>query len=92
MIWSSWKGKNYVLIAAYSQTGKIRGPWVQDKELLFEANGGHGMLFNTFDGKLMLSMHYVDPKSGKQDRKPTFAEVEDSGDKLKIKTDGIVIK
>lgn len=41
MIWSSWKGKNYVLIAAYSQTGKIKGPWIQDKELLFAENGGH---------------------------------------------------
>jgi len=92
MIWSSWKGKNYVLIAAYSQTGKIKGPWVQDHELLFEENGGHGMLFNTFDGKLMLSMHYVDPKEEKQGRKPTFVEVDDSGDKLKIKRTGIVIK
>ncbi len=53
MIWSSWKGKDYVLMAAYSESGKLKGPWIQDKELLFENNGGHGMLFRTFDGKLM---------------------------------------
>jgi hypothetical protein len=92
MIWSSWKGKDYVLMAAYSQSGKIKGPWVQDKELLFENNGGHGMLFRTFEGKLMLSMHYVDPKDAKPGRQPMFIEVDDSGDRLSIKKEGTVLK
>ncbi len=92
MIWSSWKGKDYVLIAAYSQSGKLEGPWIQDKELLFESNGGHGMLFHTFDGKLMLSMHYVDPEDSRPRRKPMFIEVDDSGDRLVIKKDVLVLK
>lgn len=92
MIWSSWKGKDYVLIAAYSKSGKLKGPWIQDKELLFEANGGHGMLFHTFDGKMMLSMHYVDPKDARPGRQPMFIEIDDSGDRLVIKKDGIVLK
>lgn len=92
MIWSSWKGGDYVLIAAYSKSGKIKGPWVQDKELLFENNGGHGMLFRTFDGKLMLSMHYVDPADERPHRKPVFFEADISGDKLVIVKNGIVIK
>lgn len=92
MIWSSWKGKDYVLMAAYSESGKLKGPWIQDKELLFEANGGHGMIFRTFDGKLMLSMHYVDPKDARPGRQPMFIEVDDSGDRLVIKKDGIVLK
>ena len=92
MIWSSWKGKDYVLMAAYSKSGKLKGPWVQDKELLFEANGGHGMLFRTFDGKLMLSMHYVDPKDAKPGRQPLFMEVDDSGDRLVIKAGGLILK
>jgi len=92
MIWSSWKGRDYVLMAAYSQSGKIKGPWIQDEELLFEDNGGHGMLFNTFEGKLMLSIHYVDPRDEKPRRQPAFYEVDDSGDRLTIKKDGIVIK
>lgn len=50
------------------------------------------MLFKTFDGTLMLSLHYVDPKDERPGRKPMFVEVDDSGDKLKIKKDGIVIK
>jgi hypothetical protein len=92
MIWSSWKGKDYVLMAAYSQSGKLKGPWIQDKELLFQDNGGHGMLFHTFDGKLMLSMHYVDPKDQRPRRKPVFMEMDDSGDRLIIKKEGLVIK
>ena len=92
MIWSSWKGKDYVLMAAYSQSGKLKGPWVQDKELLFQDNGGHGMIFRTFDGKLMLSFHITDPKDERPHRKPVFMELDDSGDRLLIKKDGLVIK
>ena len=92
MIWSSWKGKDYVLMAAYSKSGKLKGPWIQNKELLFEANGGHGMLFHTFEGKLMLSMHYVDPKDARPTRQPMFIEADDSGDNLVIKKDGLVLK
>jgi hypothetical protein len=92
MIWSSWKGKDYVLMAAYSKSGKLKGPWIQDKELLFQNNGGHGMLFRTFEGKLMLSMHYVDPKDERPHRKPVYMEMDDSGDRLIIKKDGLVIK
>ncbi len=92
MIWSSWKGSDYVLMAAYSESGKLKGPWIQDKILLFENNGGHGMLFRTFDGKWMLSMHYVKPGTEKQRRQPMFMEVDDSGNRLKIKENGIVIK
>jgi hypothetical protein len=92
MIWSSWKGKDYVLIAAYSQSNKLKGPWIQDTELLFEANGGHGMLFRTFDGKLLLSMHYVNPADGRSQRKPMFIEVDNSGDKLTFKENGFTLK
>lgn len=92
MIWSSWKGKDYVLMAAYSKTGKLKGPWIQDRELLFESNGGHGMIFRTFEGTLMLSMHYVDPKDARPTRQPLFVEVDDSGDRLIIKKGGMELK
>lgn len=92
MIWSSWGKKRYALGAAYSESGKIEGPWVQEKKPLFAENGGHGMLFKTFDEKLMLSMHYVDPNSDKPRRQPMFIQVDVSGDKLKIKKEGVVIK
>ncbi|NSW94014.1 MAG: family 43 glycosylhydrolase [Bacteroidales bacterium] len=92
MLWSSWKEGKYVLMAAYSESGRLRGPWKQDRELLFEENGGHGMLFTTFDGKLMLSMHYVDPGDARPRRKPIFIEADDSGDRLVLKKEGLIIK
>lgn len=91
MLWSTWKDGVYVLMAAYSQFDRIHGPWVQDKELLFE-NGGHGMLFRTFDGTLMLSLHYIESNNERPRRKPMFMEVDDSGDRLAIKQNGIVMK
>ncbi|HRP57613.1 glycoside hydrolase family 43 protein, partial [Agriterribacter sp.] len=57
MIWSSFKNGKYAIGIASSTTGKIRGPWVQQPNLLFEEHGGHGMLFKTFEGKLMLTFH-----------------------------------
>lgn len=92
MIWSTWGKKRYALGAAYSKSGKIKGPWIQEDEPIFAENGGHGMLFKTFEGKLMLSLHYVDPKDERQGRKPTFIEADDSGDKLTIKKGSVVIK
>lgn len=91
-LWSSWKNDQYILMAAYSKSGSIKGPWVQDKELLFEDNGGHGMLFRTFSGKLMLSMHYVDPNDENPRRQPMFIEMDISGDRLTFEKDGVVIK
>jgi len=92
MLWSSWGEKRYVLGVAYSKSGKIKGPWIQESEPLFKDNGGHGMLFHSFDGKLMLSLHWEDPADNRPFRKPMFIEVDDSGDKLCIKQGGKVIK
>ena len=92
MIWSSWGKKRYALGVAYSESGKITGPWIQEKEPIFAENGGHGMLFKTFNGNLMLSMHYVDPNDERPGRQPMFIEVDDSGDRLNIKKDGLILK
>ncbi len=42
---------------------KVTGPWEQQKERLFskeslgDYDGGHGMIFADYDGKLWLSLH-----------------------------------
>ena len=92
MIWSTWGEKRYALGAAYSESGKVAGPWIQEEDPLFGENGGHGMLFYTFTGNRMLSMHYVDPESERQRRQPMFIQVDDSGNRLKIKKNGIVLR
>lgn len=87
MIWSSWGDKRYALGVAYSQSGKLKGPWIQEPEPLISNNSGHGMLFRTFEGKLLMSLHYQssDPKNPQRSfRKPMLLEVDDSGDSLKV--------
>jgi len=42
---------------ARSASGDIAGPWRQDAEPLWAADGGHGMIFRSFEGQLMLTLH-----------------------------------
>ncbi|HRQ51406.1 MAG TPA: hypothetical protein PLR74_12760, partial [Agriterribacter sp.] len=83
MIWSSFKNGKYTIGIASSTTGKVRGPWIQQPNLLFEEHGGHGMLFKTFEGKLMLTFHGPNSPAGKERMK--IFEVEDTGNSLKLK-------
>lgn len=83
MIWSSFKNGSYAIGVAESVTQKIRGPWIQQEDLLFEQDGGHGMLFETFDGRLMITFHGPNNPSGSE-RMQIF-EVEDIGTTLRIK-------
>lgn len=57
MLWSNnnLQGK-YCVGIARSVSGKLAGPWKQDPEPLV-TNGGHGMIFQTFTGKLLLVLH-----------------------------------
>jgi len=57
MIWSSFAEEGYAVGVARSLSGEIKGPWKHDEVPLFNKDGGHGMLFRTFDGQLMLSIH-----------------------------------
>ena len=57
MFWSSFRNGRYAVGTAVSQSGTIAGPWVQNKEPLFEADSGHGMLFKTFGGEMIFSLH-----------------------------------
>lgn len=57
MLWSSGSKNGYAIGIARSESGKVEGPWKQDEETLFPEDGGHGMLFRSFEGRLMLAMH-----------------------------------
>ena len=79
MLWSSWGVNRYAQGIAYSTSGSIKGPWVQEQEAFKGDNSGHGMVFTTFEGKRLYSVHHVE---GNGPRKPQFYELDDSGDKL----------
>jgi hypothetical protein len=79
MLWSSWGENRYAQGIAYSTSGTIKGPWVQEEEAFKGDNSGHGMLFTTFEGKRLFIIHHAEDKGW---RKPQMYEVDDSGDKL----------
>ncbi len=81
MIWSSRNhAHGYVLGVAISDSGKLAGPWRQEPEPIFQDNGGHGMIFNSFDGKLLMVLHAPDGRGPH----PLLFEIEDTGETLRI--------
>ena len=85
MIWTSWVFSDYVQGVAYSQSGSLNGPWIQEQDPITPPNFGHGMLFRTFDGKLLMSVHSHKDINGRYVRIPHLFEVDDSGDKIVVK-------
>lgn len=84
MIWTSWIYDVYTQGVAYSTSGTLDGPWVQEKEPITPLNYGHGMLFQTLNGKLLMSIHSHKSVNGRYVRVPHLFEVDLSGDKLVI--------
>ncbi len=58
MTWSSWSQENYAVGVAVSDSGTIAGPWRQMEKPFWPRNGGHGMVFQTFEGKRYFCLHY----------------------------------
>ena len=83
MIWSSFGTKGYAIGIAESESGKLAGPWKQQDNLLFAEDGGHGMIFKTFDNKLYLALHQPNNPSGQE--RLILTEIEDTGDTLIVK-------
>jgi GH43 family beta-xylosidase len=82
MIWSSFGTGGYTVGIAESESGKLAGPWKQQPTPLFAEDGGHGMIFRSFDGKLMLILHQ--PNQSGRERARLF-ELEDTGETLRIR-------
>ncbi|GJM30975.1 MAG: glycosyl hydrolase family 43 [Cyclobacteriaceae bacterium] len=81
MIWSTYGTTGYVLVQAVSDNGRIAGPWRQIEEPLVSSDGGHGMIFKTFEGNLMLTFHQ--PNRDELERTQLFP-IEDLGDRIRI--------
>ena len=75
MLWSSFSKTGYSIGVASSQSGQITGPWVQAEEPFYKNNGGHGMLFQTFEGALKLAMHT--PNESPEERAVFLSVVDD---------------
>ena len=85
MLWTSWVYDVYTQGVAYSESGTLDGPWVQEPEPITPPNYGHGMLFRTFDGQWLLSAHrHGVYRKGRYVRVPHLFKADLSGDKLVI--------
>ena len=87
MIWTGWRSGVYVQGVSYSDNGKLNGKWSHSKCPITPDNHGHGMLFRTFDGQLLMSMHSnrnIDLANQKFERHPELFVMDDSGDELRV--------
>jgi beta-xylosidase len=82
LTWSSFYQGRYAIGVARSATGKITGPWIQDKKPIFSDNGGHSMIFKGFDGKLHIVFHCPNDPGGAE--RAVVREIVDEGDSLRI--------
>lgn len=79
MIWSTFVN-GYAQCVAASDDGKISGKW-SHLPTLFDKDGGHGMIFTSLEGKLMLSLHRP---NGQPDERPEFFEIRETEEALEI--------
>jgi hypothetical protein len=85
MLWTSWVFNVYTQGVAYSQSGTLDGPWMQEKEPITPPDYGHGMLFRTLEGKWLMSVHsHKAGENGRTIRIPHLFEVDETGDKLVV--------
>jgi hypothetical protein len=84
MIWTSWIYDVYTQGVVYSESGTLNGPWIQEEEPITPPNFGHGMLFYTLDGKLLMSVHSHKEVNDRYMRVPHLFEASLSGNKLVI--------
>lgn len=81
MLWASFIEGSYALGMARSASGQVTGPWVQEEKALYQNDGGHGMIFRTFEGKLILTIHA--PNQTPNER-PIFIEIQENGGKITL--------
>ena len=81
MLWSSTGPRGYAMGLARSIAGGILCPWRQDPVPLYAEDGGHGMLFRTLAGQLMLTLH---TPNRTPDERPIFVPIEETNEQLHI--------
>lgn len=73
-------GSAYCVVASESESGRLEGPWKKHR-IIFDENGGHGMIFKTLEGELMFALHRPEVVGEERAR---FYRFTDDGEKLSI--------
>ena len=81
MLWSSFSTGGYTIGVARSTSGDVLGPWQQEPEPLYAGDGGHCMVFRSFDGQLLLALHRPNPSP---DERPLFIPLRENGSSVEI--------
>lgn len=82
MLWSSFSAGQYVEAVAASDNGDITGKWQHLPHLLFEKDGGHGMVFRTAEGELRFIMHTPNSPGGAE--RPRLLAVQEKEGTLQL--------
>lgn len=88
MLWSSWDEYGYCVGLARSASGDITGPWEHLDDRLYSQkmtgryDGGHGMLFTDYDGKLWMSIHSPNNMQPRRGEKPIFIPLKEENNLL----------
>jgi arabinan endo-1,5-alpha-L-arabinosidase len=81
MLWSSFSMGGYTVGVTGSASGDILGPWQQVPEPLYAGDGGHCMVFRTFDGQLWLAFHRPNQSP---DERPQFVPLRENESSVEI--------
>jgi beta-xylosidase len=81
MLWSSMGEQGYTMGVARSESDRIEGPWQQTETPLWSRDGGHGMVFRTLAGGLMLTFHTPNRRS---EERAVFIPIREQGDGLAL--------
>ena len=81
MLWSSFSMGGYTVGVARSASGEILGPWQQLPDPLYAGDGGHCMVFRTFDGQLWLAFHRPNQSP---DERPQFVPLQENESSVEI--------
>ena len=57
MLWSTYGKGGYVEAVAHSDTQQLQGTWQVEPQFLYDADGGHGMIFRDKQGEFNLALH-----------------------------------
>jgi hypothetical protein len=81
MLWSGFHAGPqywYVQALAISDSGSIRGPWRHADSFIYDDDGGHGMIFDGFDGELYLILHSTNVNPHERPRLFRIREIDDA--------------
>lgn len=81
LTWSPIPNLNYIVGAAVSKSGKIRGNWEHIEKPIYDNNGGHAMFFTDLEGNRKMCIHQPERYP---DERALFLDVAEEDNLIKV--------